>query len=240
MTLCVAWKRRVNSQDQLVLATDSMITGGLEYPHGTKLLVFGRGDCGLCWEGSTTFTYSFAENARVDIDLSDSLSISDKPLFIVARRLTKVFNTLWQANLNDSSSLFKTEKFSFLFGGYCPTYKEIQFWHIKQKEQSQGFSSEKRRLDYGKPYFIGSGGDSARAIRDRESDISPYQVLLRIIEDSSIRDVGGVPQLVTIDHTGLKVIGVVKDDERYVFGRKLASTGHKTKARYISYDGSEL
>lgn len=240
MTLCVAWKRRVNSEDQLVLATDSMITGGLRYPHGTKLLVFGRGDCGLCWEGSTTFTYSFAENARVDIDFSDRLGRGDKPLFIVAERITKVFNSLWRANLNDPSSVFKNEELSFLFGGYCPEYQEIQFWHIRQDERLEGFSPKRRRLSVGNACFIGSGKDHARAIFNSEPEISPYQVLLRIIEDNKVRDVGGIPQLVTIDRTGLEVIGVVKDEERYLFGRKLTSTGHKTKVRYISYNGADL
>lgn len=240
MTLCVAWRRRVDSEDQLILATDSMITGGFEYPHGTKLLVFSRGDCGLCWEGSTAFTYSFAENARVDIDFSDSLAASDKPLFIVAERITKVVNSLWRANLNDPSSMFKNEELSFLFGGYCPRYKELQFWHIRQNEQLERFSAERRRLSIGKPCFIGSGRSHARAIFDNEPELSPYQALLRVIEDSNIRDVGGIPQLVTIDRTGVEVIGVVKDGERYLFGRNLNSTGHKTKVRYISYDGCEL
>ena len=240
MTLCVAWRRCVNSEDQLVLATDSLITGGLEYPHGTKLMVFGRGDCGLCWEGSTAFTYSFAENARVDIDFSDSLGISHKPLFVVARRITKVFNSLWRANLDDPSSVFKNDELSFLFGGYCPKFKEVQSWHISQNDRLEGFSPKRRRISVGNPCFTGSGKDHARAIFNSEPELSPYHVLLRVIEDSNVRDVGGIPQLVTIDRTGLEVIGIVKDDERYLFGRKLTSTGHKTKVRYISYDGTDL
>jgi hypothetical protein len=63
---------------------------------------------------------------------------------------------------------------------------------------------------------------------------------LGVKEDTKIRDVGGIPQLVTIDSSGLKVLGVVKDGERHIFGRKLASTGHRTKVRYVSYDGTDL
>lgn len=240
MTLCIAWKRQASDGEQLVFATDSMITGGFEYPHGTKLLVFNRGDCALCWEGSTSFTYSFSENARVDIDFSDSLGANDKPLFVVARRITKVFNQLWHANLDDASSMFKDEKLSFLFGGYCPVYKEIQCWHIKQDEHLGQFSNERRRPSLRKPCFVGSGKDYAKAVFDNEPDISPYRVLQKVIEDDDIRDVGGIPQLVAIDRTGLEVIGVIKGSERYLFGRELSSTGHKTKVRYIPYDNDEL
>ncbi|PLS87233.1 MAG: hypothetical protein CYG60_02970 [Actinobacteria bacterium] len=230
----------MESGDQLVLATDSLITGGFEYPHGTKLLVLDRGDCGLCWEGSTAFTYSFTENARVDIDFSDSLNSNDKPLIVLAKRITKVFNDLWQANLNDSSSMFKDEEFSFIFGGYCPNLKRIQSWHIRRKDNLRGFSPEERRLSLGKPCFVGSGAVYARAIFQREPGISPYQVLLRVIEDDSVRDVGGIPQLVTIDENGVEVVGVIKDGARYLFGRRLNSTGHKTKVKFIPYDTNEF
>lgn len=223
-----------------MLATDSMITGGLNYPHGTKLLAFDRGDCGLCWEGSTWFTYSFTENARVDINFSDSLSASEKPLFVVKDRITKIFNQLWQANLNDEDSRFKDEELGFLFGGFCPHYKQIDLWHIRQDKQLQNFTAERRTPSKNKPCFIGSGRTHARAILEKEPALSPYQVLLKVIEDGSVRDVGGVPQLLSISCSGLEVIGVKKQDERYLFGRKLASTGHKTKVRYIPYSGEEL
>lgn len=238
MTLCVAWKHQTSSGEQLVIATDSLITGGLRYPHGTKLRAFDRDDCALCWEGSTSFTYSFSENAYVDVEFSDRLSTRASSLSAVAERITKVFNELWQANLSDASSWFKKDRLSFIFGGYCPRYEEIQCWHIKQDKRLAQFDCQRRRLT--KPCFIGSGGDYARKIFESQPDISPYQVLRAVIEDSNTPDVGGIPQLVTIDQTGLEVIGIVKNDERYLFGRKLGSTGHKTKVRYLSYENDEF
>lgn len=238
MTLCVAWKREGTNGEQLIIATDSMITGGLDYPHGAKLLVPDRSDCAFCWEGSVWFAYPFSLNAMVDINFSDRLGVNNKPLFAVARRMTKVFNQLWHANLDDSGSNFKNERLSFLFGGYCPEFEEIQCWHIKQDENLESFTYQRRRLT--KPCFVGSGEPHVAKILSKESEISPYQVLRRLIEDSDIRDVSGVPQLVTVDRTGLEVIGVIKDDKRYLFGRQLSSTGHKTKVRYIPYDSDEF
>ncbi len=81
------------------------------------------------------------ENARVDINFSDRLSDSTKPLFIVKDRITKIFNRLWQANLDDKGSGFQDTELSFLFGGYCPQYQEVQVWHIRQDEQLRGFAA---------------------------------------------------------------------------------------------------
>lgn len=40
MTLCAAWITEEKSGSRLILATDSVITGGYTYPYGTKLMVF--------------------------------------------------------------------------------------------------------------------------------------------------------------------------------------------------------
>jgi hypothetical protein len=59
MTLCVAWIRRVNAEDQLVFATDSLITGGYEYPHGTKLQAPG---CGRLFRAGPNSTRVYCPN----------------------------------------------------------------------------------------------------------------------------------------------------------------------------------
>jgi hypothetical protein len=238
MTLCAAWIREVESGEQLVIATDSMITGGYAYPHGTKLLLFNRHDCALCWEGDTSFTYSFAENARIDVDFSDRLSTQQAPLVAVVRRLTKVFNQLWKANLEDKNSAFHRAQLSFFFGGYCPSFKHVVLWHIRQDGNLGYFKEGYRPLR--EPLFTGSGREIARGILRSNLGISPYQVLLHVIEDETICDVGGVPQIVTIDRNGVEIIGIIKDDKRFLFGRRLESRGHKGKIRYVPYHNDEF
>jgi hypothetical protein len=239
MTLCLAWKRNFDSKKQLVMATDSLITGGYTYPHGTKLVVFHRNDCALCWEGDTSFTYSFAENARVDVEYSDHLCTKETPLFAVVQRIVKVFNQLWEANLSDKHSVYHNAQLSFFFGGWCPHFKARVLWLIKQSG----------KLGYFKRYnlsalpgvrIIGSGSSAAADILRADPRIPPYRLLQRVIEDKSIEDVGGVPQIVTVDSEGLELVGVIKDDERYLFGRKLDSLGHHGKIRYIPYDDNEF
>jgi hypothetical protein len=53
MTLCVAWVRQADSNDELVFATDSAMTGGEKWNSGIKLFELPRKDCLLCFAGST-------------------------------------------------------------------------------------------------------------------------------------------------------------------------------------------
>ena len=238
MTLCAAWTKEYDTGSRLILATDSLITGGYTYPYGTKLMVFSRNDCALGWEGDTSFTYSFAENARVDVEFSDHLCTRETPLVAVARRITKVFNQLWKANLEDKDSVFHTARLSFVFGGYCPSFKKVVLWHICQYGPEGYFKAQFSRLR--QPLFTGSGSDLARAISGGSPGISPYRVLLQMLEDTAIPDVGGIPQIVTIDHNGAESVGVVKAGDRYLFGRRLDSRGHRAKIRYVPYHNDEF
>lgn len=238
MTLCAAWIKEEKTGRRLILATDSVITGGYRYPYGTKLMVFSRNDCALCWEGDTSFTYSFAENARVDVEFSDHLCTRETPLVAVARRITKVFNQLWKANLEDQNSVFHNARLSFVFGGYCPSFKKVVLWHIRQYGQEGYFKAQFSRLH--QPLFTGSGGELAQEIAGNNPGISPYRVLIQMLEDPAIPDVGGIPQIVTIDHNGAEIVGVIKGGERYLFGRRLDSRGHRAKIRYVSYHNDEI
>jgi hypothetical protein len=67
------------------------------------------------------------ENARVDINFSDRLSDSTKPLFIVKDRITKIFNRLWQANLDDKGSGFQDAELSFFSADTVHSTKRCRF-----------------------------------------------------------------------------------------------------------------
>src|SRR5579863_1409231 len=107
MTLCAVWRESLPSRDErVVIATDSRITGGYRYDFGTKLITFGRGDCALCREGSTSYTYSFAVHAKSDIDWSDVLSSDKADVDSVCLRIVDVFNEIWAAARADKGSQF--------------------------------------------------------------------------------------------------------------------------------------
>ncbi len=240
MTLCLVHTRNVPSMgEQLIMATDSLITGGFDYPHGTKLLLFQRKDCALCWEGDTFFSYCFCENIRNDIDYSDYLSTEGSDLHGPLKRIVMIANDLWGANQRDKNSNYHNAEFSFIFAGYSYRLKKILAWHVQQDDHRDFRSIEIPELS--KPKFIGTEDARKAAEKLVEScAISPYQALVRIIDENKYRNVGGIPQIVTIDRRGVEPIGILKQNRRYLFGRELNSGGHFTKIRYINYDGADL
>ena len=57
MTLVAAWIRKLGDTEELVLATDSRLTGGHTWDAGPKLLPLARGDAALCFSGDTAYAY---------------------------------------------------------------------------------------------------------------------------------------------------------------------------------------
>ncbi len=241
MTLCVAWVRDIpNVGPQLVLATDSRITGGLKYDHGAKLSVFNRRDCAICWHGATTFAYSFIGNARNDIDFSDALSTRATGIGAVAKRLIDVFNHLWQANLDDAESMFHDDEIGFIFGGYDYQLHEVQAWLMEQDPANKRLLTLRKIAPEGlvRGVFVGSGAGAAVALVPKARD--HFDVLIKVIDDEAVHDVGGMPQVVTVDRRGSEAIGIEKDGRRYLFGKLVNSSGHWTQTRYIDYAGAQL
>ncbi len=234
MTLCVLWRDVLPSgEDRVVIACDSRITGGYRYDFGTKLMVFAREDCAICWEGSTSYTYSFAVHAKSDIDWSDVLSDRNTDVDAVCKRIVSVFNLMWDGALKDKGSQCRDEEFSFLFAGYSTKRAKCMAWHITRGSQSTFSPVE---LNLKKPMYVGSGTNAARNVHSHDPQASPYAVLRQVIEDTAVDDVGGVPQAYAIDSSGGQAIGVIKSGERFLFGRQVASSGHHQKVLYVPYE----
>lgn len=229
MTLCAVWADDRNEEQRVILACDSLITGGFRYEFGTKLTVFSRADCALCWEGSTSYTYSFAMHAKSDIDWSDNLITKRTDIDSVLQRIKTVFNEMWMAVLADTSSRCKEEEFSFLFAGYSSRRKKPMAWHLTRKDRSIIAD----QLDLSTPTYIGSGASKAQNIQSQGLN-NPYSVLLKVIESKAVEDVGGAPQAFEMGEHGGTAIGFLKGNERFLFGRKISSSGHNDRIRYIS------
>ena len=57
MTLVLAWTRKRGASEELVLASDSRLTGGFRFDEAPKLFPFPRGDCAMAFTGGSYFAY---------------------------------------------------------------------------------------------------------------------------------------------------------------------------------------
>jgi hypothetical protein len=236
MTLCAIWSR-VDSDvgQQIVMASDSMLTGGYAYPRGCKFTLFERRDCALCWEGDTDYTYSFAAHAKVDLDWSDVLSDPTKSdIICVKKRIVGTFDELWAVAREDKASKHLDKKFSFIFAGYSGRLKQALAWQLKYGDGMPVCEE----IDLARPFFAGSGADRARS-KEAGGKLAPYRILRDVIDDEG-GDVGGLPQLVIIDRRGVTAIAIIKLGEFFLFGRPLAGEGHRGGVLYAQYDDDNL
>ena len=121
MTLCVAWIRQVGDTEELVFATDSMLTGGEKWEHGIKLFELPRKDCLLCFCGSTGRAYPLILNLISSIGFEQNLRSASTNILEMLEHITELFTSLTKEIIKEIASEDIHELrggADFLFGGW--------------------------------------------------------------------------------------------------------------------------
>ena len=74
MTLCITWIRQDGDENELVMATDSRLSGGDSWDSGVKLFELPRQDCLLSLAGATARAYLLILNTILSIKLDQQLA----------------------------------------------------------------------------------------------------------------------------------------------------------------------
>src|SRR6185295_992555 len=122
MTLCIAWIRQEKENQELVFATDSMLTGsGETWKHGVKLFELPRKDCLLCFAGDTDKAYPLILNLISSIKFDQKIMNQHTDLRHVLEYLcgnfTSIINSIdYQRENLELYNPFTAAK--FIFGGW--------------------------------------------------------------------------------------------------------------------------
>jgi hypothetical protein len=153
MTLCIAWIRQEDKNQELVFATDSMLTGGGEtWKHGVKLFELPRKDCLLCFAGETQKAYPLILNLISSLKFDHKLIDQHTSIDEVLEYLCNLFTNLI-SNLNYSSTDKTYNPYTaaeFIFGGWDWKQQLLVFWKIyfsseEKKFLYQGYNSDDQR-----------------------------------------------------------------------------------------------
>ncbi|MBE2197263.1 MAG: hypothetical protein IAE79_01555 [Anaerolinea sp.] len=126
MTLCVAWIRQVGQEKELVMATDSRLTGGESWDSGVKLFELPRHDCLLCFAGGTARAYPLILNSISSIKFDSTLANSHTDIHDVLDSLLDLFTALVKDIREPADDINKMRaEAQFLFGGW--SWKKQQF-----------------------------------------------------------------------------------------------------------------
>jgi hypothetical protein len=165
MTLCTAWIRQTDGQEELIFATDSCLSGGERWHSGVKLFELPRKDCLICFAGETTRTYPLILNLISSIKFDEDLSNPHTDITDVLEYLTNLFTTLCNSIKGFEPQSFEDAlgDFEFMFGGW--SWKENRFivWKIKYNHEVKSFLPNKINEDN---MFFGFIGDEINQAKE--------------------------------------------------------------------------
>lgn len=217
MTLCAAWIRQEKDNQELVFATDSMLTGGGEtWKHGIKLFELPRTDCLLCFAGETAKAYPLILNLISSIKFDQKLMNQHTDLRQVLDYLCNTFTELINSlvdEINAGDDPYAAAK--FIFGGWNWKSRLLEFWEIyygaeEKRFLFQGFDSTNPRaylmigdhLDDAEEFLVEELTNNGKRIYGT-FDMEPFMVLARMARDSSnYRSIDGALQIAKVYQSG--------------------------------------
>lgn len=214
MTICAAWVRRVGKHEELLLATDSRLSGGRTLDYCPKLLVLPRLDCAVCFAGSTDLAYPLMLQLSLATEAHPPSLKRVLDLRPFVTHAVKVFNGMAEAVRTPVTEL-KEPAVSFIIGGYSWKRKQFEIYTIRYSARQRCFIARRN-----KPHADGIGlvvfdGDVKQEAereffrlvqarhpdpRSRRIDMEPFEVLRDVLRTAPQHGtVGGAPQLAKVN-----------------------------------------
>jgi hypothetical protein len=263
MTLCVAWIRQVGDVEELVFATDSMLTGGEKWSHGIKLFELPRKDCLLCFCGSTGRAYPLILNLISSIGFEQDFNSAATRIEEILDHISELFTNLTKEVEKEVKSENIHElrgSAKFLFGGWDWQKGIFRVWNLYYSQETEGFVFDEITNDNSMTRFYKFIGDAQIDVEeeakkrfrkmmeeedlyDKKLDMEPLKVLKNISLDANIREVGGSLQIAKVYKSSrTEFFGIIWQSSEGVphFQGRKYDFFKKPDVRYFNPDNFEL
>ncbi|HEX8276661.1 MAG TPA: hypothetical protein VF615_28735 [Longimicrobiaceae bacterium] len=213
MTICAAWVRKVGDHEELLVASDSRLSGGRSIDHCPKLLVLPRLDCAVCFAGSTDLAYPLMLQLSLAAEAHPPSLKRVLDLRPFVTHAVKVFNSMAGAIRTPVAEL-KEPDVSFILAGYSWKRKEFEIYTIRYFQWQERFIARREKphpAGFGLVVFRGDVRKEAEKTffrlvqtrcpdpRERRIDMEPFEVIrdmLRVAQPHA--SIGGAPQLAKV------------------------------------------
>ena len=222
MTLTIAWVRKVDDTKELVVASDSRLTGGMAWDGCPKIMMLPRGDCLLAFGGPTYFAYPLMLQFRNWVELDPRARSRERDIVTLKKRMRLMFMDMRSHISSLPRGQLDAEPYDFdlIFGGWSWRSLEFRLWSFQWAEAEKVFNfapagSSLRVSQHHPTVFAGTRAATEDArdriialLRERGRfqtpyyDMEPFEVLRDIIREGRYPDVGGAPQLAKIYQHG--------------------------------------
>lgn len=145
MTLVAAWIRRLGNSEELVLASDSRLTGGIALNHAPKLFPLQRSDAVLAYCGPTLVAYPILLQVKASLDGHDETRDRLIDIVDLKSHIEKAIEGL-RTQIQDLPSEDGTDTaFKFLLAGYSWRFSCFRVWTFKYDIVKKKFSAYSMR-----------------------------------------------------------------------------------------------
>ena len=212
MTLSLAWIRKVNKTEELVVASDSRLRFGCAWDCCPKIFPLARGDCAISFAGSTKFAYPIMEQIRNAIAMYPKASSRALDLCDLKGHILRVVRG--KESLIHDLPAGQTEKDApeafFIFAGYSWVNSEYKIWVLYFNAARKRFEFERpNTLHRNRMAIIGDDVEDAKAAilqlaKSRKLEkgagfnMEPFEVLRDFCRDTKRHHIGGAPQLLKV------------------------------------------
>jgi hypothetical protein len=216
MTLAVAWLRHVQDVRELVLASDSRLTGGYSWDACPKIVPLARQDCALLFAGDTAFAYPVMLQVASAVSMYSKSLDRSQDIFEFKGKVLEIINEM-RRHIHSrvvAEAAPGEEKTYLLLAGYSWRRSDFAIWTLHFDESLDAFTfrpaTRWRGIDGSR--LLAVAGDSVREFKGRLTqllaqtnkldaggfDMEPFEVLRDIIRTGINAAIGGPPQIVKI------------------------------------------
>lgn len=212
MTLSLAWVRKVNATEELVIASDSRLRFGCAWDCCPKIFPLSRGDCAISFAGNTMYAYPIMEQVRNAIAMYPKASSRALDICDLKGHLLRMIRKM-ESQIHDLPRGKKEKDLPdavFIFAGYSWAKAEFKIWTLYYNAARKQFEFERVPTLYkNKIAIIGDDVEDAKKgilslliSRNVEKgvgfDMEPFEVLRDFCRDTNRHHIGGAPQILKV------------------------------------------
>lgn len=212
MTIAVSWIRRVGKTQELLVCTDSRLTGYGTWDCAPKLIALSRGDCALAFAGSTAYAYPILLQAVAIMKQHPRIESRAMDILELKSHLLRVLNSMVGQIVD--LPVKENPPVSFLFSGWSWRSSSFVSWvlhfdpHLARFTyrplRGWGGPNQDKYFSYIGDYFKDFSALLVDRLRQKGKldsgafDMEPFEAVRDLLRNGTHPAIGGAPQLVKI------------------------------------------
>ena len=211
MTLVVSWTRKTSTGRELLVMSDSRLSGGKCWDYGPKVFGIGRSDAVMAFAGDTAWTYPLI--AQVTSYVESFVNLRERVIdFIDAQeKIIRMLNESLSFVSDAADPSLEIPDCKFIFAGYSARKQVFIINRIVFHPKRRKFEIRSAKKINGELLAVigdkGPVGAISRRISDRikkytgtdfKLDMAPSEAFFDVLSSKRFREIGGAPQLTKI------------------------------------------